>query len=106
MVETRDEAVLSVQPETAVGYAYSGFGGSPEGAGSNWDQLRACLPTGRGSYLLSGMPDQYITDSKIPAGQDLSFLSTSQSIVVTLHFYILGQYIPEIPAMHIFPVQD
>jgi hypothetical protein len=31
MVEMRDEAVVSVQPEAVVGYAYSGFGGPPEG---------------------------------------------------------------------------
>lgn len=31
MVETRDEAVLAFQPDTLVGYAYSGFGGPPEG---------------------------------------------------------------------------
>ncbi len=30
LVEMRDEVLLSVQPETVVGYAYSGFGGPPE----------------------------------------------------------------------------
>jgi hypothetical protein len=30
MVEMRDEAVLSFQPETLVGYAYSEIGGPPE----------------------------------------------------------------------------
>ncbi|MCH8224490.1 MAG: hypothetical protein IIC97_01340 [Chloroflexi bacterium] len=29
-VEMRDEEVLSVQPDTMVGYAYSEIGGSPE----------------------------------------------------------------------------
>ena len=31
VVEMRDEAVLVVQPDTLVGYAYSGFGGPTEG---------------------------------------------------------------------------
>ena len=31
MAEMHDEAVTSVQPETVVGYAYSSFGGPPEG---------------------------------------------------------------------------
>jgi hypothetical protein len=30
MIEMRDEAILSVQPETIVGYLYSEFGGPPE----------------------------------------------------------------------------
>jgi hypothetical protein len=31
MVEMCDQAVVSVQPETVVGYAYSEIGGPPEG---------------------------------------------------------------------------
>jgi hypothetical protein len=30
VVEMRDEQVLSVQPQTVVGYAYSAVGGAPE----------------------------------------------------------------------------
>lgn len=29
MVEMRDEQVLSIQPQTVVGYAYSAVGGAP-----------------------------------------------------------------------------
>ena len=31
IVEMRDAEMLAVQPDTLVGYAYSGFGGLPEG---------------------------------------------------------------------------